>query len=95
MNGIAKPAYRAFEMLNTAGDQRLPVVLTGQEWSPTPDATYVALCLCARLCISVAVAVFYVCDVHIRVLCVGHVYHCVCMSTFLQGYKYSVASPKN
>lgn len=25
VNGVAKPAYRAFQMLNTAGDQRLPV----------------------------------------------------------------------
>ena len=32
VNGIAKPAYRAFEMLNTAGDQRVPVKITGQEW---------------------------------------------------------------
>ena len=29
--GVAKPAYRAFEMLNTAGDQRIPVTLAGQE----------------------------------------------------------------
>lgn len=28
--GVAKPAYRAFEMLNTAGDQRLNVTLSGQ-----------------------------------------------------------------
>jgi xylan 1,4-beta-xylosidase len=39
VNGVAKPAYRAFEMLNTAGDQRLPVNISGQEWSPSPDTT--------------------------------------------------------
>ena len=38
-HGIAKPAYRAFELLNTAGDQRLPVKITGQEWSPSPGTT--------------------------------------------------------
>ena len=26
-------------MLNTAGDQRVAVKISGQEWSPTPDAT--------------------------------------------------------
>ena len=36
VNGVAKPAYRAFEMLNTAGDQRVPVKITGQEWSYVP-----------------------------------------------------------
>ena len=39
VNGVAKPAYRAFEMLATAGDQRLPVKVGGQEWSPSPDTT--------------------------------------------------------
>jgi hypothetical protein len=39
VNGVAKPAYRAFQMLNTAGDQRLPVKMSGQEWSPSPDTT--------------------------------------------------------
>ena len=43
VNGVAKPAYRAFEMLNTAGDQRLPVKIIGQEHSPTPDATPVTV----------------------------------------------------
>ena len=28
--GVAKPAYRAFELLNGAGDQRIPVAVTGQ-----------------------------------------------------------------
>jgi hypothetical protein len=39
VNGIAKPAYRAFQMLNTAGDIRIPVKVGGQEWSPTPEST--------------------------------------------------------
>ena len=39
VHGVAKPAYRAFEMLNTAGDQRIPVKLSGQEWSPSPQTT--------------------------------------------------------
>jgi len=29
--GVAKPAYRAFQLLNGAGDQRIPVVITGQD----------------------------------------------------------------
>ena len=43
VNGVAKPAYRAFEMLNTAGDRRLPVSMSGQEWSLTPDATPISV----------------------------------------------------
>lgn len=43
VNGVAKPAYRAFEMLNTAGDLRLPVKISGQEWSPTPDSTPISV----------------------------------------------------
>jgi xylan 1,4-beta-xylosidase len=43
VNGVAKPAYRAFEMLNTAGDQRLPVNVSGQEWSPSPDTSPISV----------------------------------------------------
>jgi len=39
VDGVAKPAYRAFELLNNAGDQRLPVTIKGQESSPSPQST--------------------------------------------------------